>query len=130
MPDTETPILHLGLSDDERINRNLLILDSFIGRMATRQVITEDLLIQGNLEVLLNAIVRGDLTVDGALNLNELNVSNLGAVNALISNLTVDGTVELPFQSVAPNALARGAGLFDGVAGAPLTTPLPLVDFE
>lgn len=129
MADTQTPTLHLALSDDERLNRNWAILDAFMARISRGTIIPESVLIQGDLEVVGNGVIHGDLTVDGTMNVNALNVSELGAVNALINNLVVDGTAEFPAQSIAAGALSRGASVWDFGTGD-VGAVMPIVDFE
>jgi hypothetical protein len=134
MPTTETPTLHLGYGDDERINRNWQILDNFIRSLGSRSIIPEDLLVQGNLEVLGDAAVRGDLTVDGTFVPNTVSAAHVTTPDLLIpfgGHLTVqDGTiVTLPNASIAGAALKRGAALWTYNTGTAGST-LPIVDFE
>ena len=129
MATTETASLHLAYGDDERINRNWDILDGFLRRLDRGTVIPDDAFIQGSLEVQGDGIIHGNLQVDGTMTVEELNVSRLGAVDALINNLVVDGTAEFPFESIGSAALRRGASVYDFGTGA-VGAVMPIVDFE
>jgi hypothetical protein len=122
---SDTPNIHLGHGPDETINRNWDILDSVI-RALSRQVIPENLIVQGDLDVTGNATIGGLLTAGGIASNGSVSGSLglFGQVNVGDGGLQVTGPLTLPVNSLNPAWLAPGAATTGVWIGTAQTTPL------
>lgn len=111
MPETETPVLHLSLTDDERLNRNFQILDDALHRLAKGVQIADDLSILGSLDVRDNLHVGGQTTLGGSLDVPTIfsQVTNVAQLLDVKGTLQAEGPVILPPRSLDGAAFMKGA---------------------
>lgn len=119
-----TPAFGLLLGEDSLENENWQKLDRAM-KALSREIIPDNVVIQGNLEVTGDALIDGALDVTGAASFDST-LTAVGLVRAM-HGLQVDaGPVTLPAGTVAGAALVPGSGVFTAQTGTAQTAQQPL----